>query len=116
MVDTPSISNIYSLQKFFDRIYVINLDRRPDREVLMMQKMRDRGLTYERIRAYDGSNLLNCRKTMSKGAWGYLLTWKNILEKAIKENINSFISFDVSKPGACKKNKCLSSKFLLKAV
>lgn len=91
---STSDDNQYTLQNFFDRIYVINLNRRPDRELLMMQKMRDRNLDYERITAYDGANLFNCRKTMSKGAWGYLLTWKNILEKAIKENINSFISFD----------------------
>ena len=83
------------LNDFFDQIFVINLDRRPDRELAMRQKMRDRNLEFERITAFDGSKILkDTRKTMSKGAWGYLFTWKNILELAIKRKLKSFLSFD----------------------
>lgn len=87
-----------TVNESFSHVYVINLNRKPDRELSMHQKMRDQEIVFERISAVDGLTAKIPKRCitdrMSKGAWGYLLTWKKILEKSLADGSESILCFD----------------------
>jgi glycosyltransferase involved in cell wall biosynthesis/GR25 family glycosyltransferase involved in LPS biosynthesis len=88
-----------TVNQCFTHVYVINLDRRPDRELSMHQKMRDQEISFERFQAVDGMTTKIPKRyitdRMSRGAWGYLLTWKKILEQSISDKtVESIMCFD----------------------
>ncbi len=90
---------IVNPNSYFDRIYVINLDRRPDREIMIRQKLRDQGIdSFERIAGVDGADLnipdYCTSDQMSPGAWGYLLSWERILNKARREGHSRILCLD----------------------
>jgi len=104
---------------YFEHIYLINLRKRPDRLLKVLQKLRSLNIQVEVINAINGNtepyltqyrNYLKLpimqphshpielkKKTKiikSPGAWGYLLTWKRILMDARKHNYRNFLSLD----------------------
>lgn len=134
--EVPSKHNI---AKYFDRIYLLNLDRRPDRLEQFYQRATKWGIDFERVSAIDGSigevleeyktiqqrlkllygplkhqfkyesssyweyqsegerisHLLQKNgRTYSNGGYGYLKTYKIILEDAIKSGYNRIAVFD----------------------
>ena len=52
---TKNKSNINPLNEYFDRIYVLNLDRRKDRMERINKRMKHFGIEYKRFNAYDGT-------------------------------------------------------------
>lgn len=83
--------------KFSDieHIFVINLDRRPDRLDLIDKQLKRFNLNYERISAIDG-NLLNPNPKIGngwnhKGVAGCALTHRKIIEIAKERNYKNFL-------------------------
>jgi glycosyl transferase family 25 len=96
------------INKIFNKIYYINLDRRPDRNEHMKNIMKENDFNAERIPAVDGSKLnldnvtntvtdkgLNDAKNihqkvytpLTPGAIGCAMTHRNIWQKIVDENI-----------------------------
>jgi GR25 family glycosyltransferase involved in LPS biosynthesis len=50
--------NIIDINSYFDNIYVLNLNRRPDRWEKIEKKLNDIGIKYERFSAIDGNYLI----------------------------------------------------------
>lgn len=125
----------------FERVVVLNLDRRPDRWAQAQNQLQQAGITAERFSAVDGSVLevdaeykeyaalsligtpagqrelkysedfyihaesqaariahieqRSGRKAVeSRGAWGYLKSYRTILEQALKDQVESLLVFD----------------------
>ena len=95
-----SISKTSLISTYFDQVYVINLDRREDRKVFMLQKLNRQGIKAIFVSAYDGRDnqikssyfkylakplshpleLANSAKMIkSEGALAYLETYKYII-------------------------------------
>lgn len=70
------------LNLFFDKIYVINLDRRPERWAEALREMEKWQIYAERFSAVDGQTLANQGYTLSLGAVGLIKTNLNILQEA----------------------------------
>jgi glycosyltransferase involved in cell wall biosynthesis/GR25 family glycosyltransferase involved in LPS biosynthesis len=108
-----------AIHKHFDHIYVLNLGRRIDRRIEMIQKLSRYKLRAEIFEAEDGSTPENqqafhefyrrpigskgthplersLKKKMiaSPGAWGYLKTYKKILLDAKKNHYRNILCFD----------------------
>lgn len=47
----------YSINNYFDEVYLINLERRKDRMIKVDNKLKDVGISYKRIKGYDGQLL-----------------------------------------------------------
>jgi GR25 family glycosyltransferase involved in LPS biosynthesis len=79
----------------FDKVYCINLDKRPDRLENFDKQVKKYNLgEYVRVSAFDGSNLNYDTKTtngVSNGAFGLLTTNIKIINEAISENLNSIL-------------------------
>lgn len=125
----------------FERVVVLNLDRRPDRWAQAQHQLEQAGITAERFSAVDGSvpevdteyqeyaalplimtpqgqrelrfsedfyirpesqaariahlEQRSGRKAVaSRGAWGYLKSYRTILEQAMKDQVESLLVFD----------------------
>jgi hypothetical protein len=103
----------------FDHVYVLNLGRRLDRRVEMVQKLEKYGIRAEIIEAVNGyseenekefyefyrkplategthqlERTLKKKMIASPGAWGYLKTYKNILEDAGKNKFRKILCLD----------------------
>ena len=116
-----SKSNKHSSQinSYFDHVYVINLEKRTDRRLQMLQKMRKIGVDFEFWPAIDGAKpeikneflsyfnkpigykgshrlerKYNKKMIRSAGAWAYLKTYKLILKNAIKNKYQKILCFD----------------------
>jgi len=86
-----------NINKLFPKIYVINLKRRKDRLSKMKATMKHLHIKVEIFSAVDGSLNEEYKPTKhlkSCGEYGYLLTWKNMIEDAKAHNYESFLSFD----------------------
>lgn len=49
--------NVIDINSYFDRIFVLNLDRRPDRMLKMAERLNCLGVDFERFSAIDGNGL-----------------------------------------------------------
>lgn len=106
------------LNKYFDKILVINLETRYDRKRQIIQKFNDNNIIFDFIKAIDGNDdpyIMEFRRYYNKpitnespilermfkrklipnqGAWGYLRTWEKIIEDAIKHKWKRILIFD----------------------
>lgn len=117
--DGISAEALSMVNRVFDRVYVINLGRRPDRRVEMIQKLKKYRVKAEIFEAENGYSKENAadfaayydqplaipgchplekelKKKMiaSPGAWGYLITWKNLLSEAKRLGFSRILVFD----------------------
>jgi glycosyltransferase involved in cell wall biosynthesis len=107
------------LNSVFDHVYVLNLGRRIDRRVEIIQKLKKYNIKAEIIEAVDGYSAenekefydfyqqplagqgshhleqkLNKKMISSPGAWGYLKTYKIILDDAKLKGYRKILCFD----------------------
>ncbi len=104
------------INKYFDHVYVLNLKKRTDRKIAMLQKLGRLGIKAEFVEAVDGYSeqslneyqtyldkdlgnhpleIAQKRKMIrSAGAWGYLKTYCGILLDAKRRNFNRILCFD----------------------
>lgn len=78
------------MNNFFDKVYCINLDNRPDRWLDCVKEFEKIDLNVERISAINGSILKN-NTNISNGALGLTLTVKNIIKDAINNSFNKIL-------------------------
>ncbi len=78
------------LNDFFDKIYCINLDRRPDRWVECQTEFDKLNLIVERVSAIDGTNITNNTR-LKNGALALSLTVNNIIADAIEKKYNKIL-------------------------
>mgnify|MGYP006140208303 FL=1 len=104
------------INRYFDHVYVLNLENRTDRKLAMLQKLGRLGIKAEFVQAVDGystqsldeydeyikSDLGNHplelsqkrKMIMSSGAWAYLKTYDIILNDAKRRNFSRILCFD----------------------
>ena len=107
------------INQFFDQVYVLNLEHRPDRKIAMLQKLNRLGIKAEFVKAINGFSFQNkleyqtylekpiggvgChplefsqqRKLISSpGAWGYLKTFYGVLHDAKKRGFEKILCVD----------------------
>jgi glycosyltransferase involved in cell wall biosynthesis/GR25 family glycosyltransferase involved in LPS biosynthesis len=112
-------SSLSCLNTLFDHVYVLNLGRRIDRRIEMIQKLKKYQIQAEIVEAVDGytpdnqeefyeyyrkpvgsegshplEHSLRKKLLASPGAWGYLKTWRNVLLDAKKNHYRNFVCFD----------------------
>jgi GR25 family glycosyltransferase involved in LPS biosynthesis len=82
-----------TLNDYFDKIYCINLDRRPDRWEQAVEEFNKIGCKVERLSAIDGEKLINPNtdSPINQSELGCLLSHRAILEKIIKSNGDRFL-------------------------
>jgi GR25 family glycosyltransferase involved in LPS biosynthesis len=80
-----------SLNEYFNNIYLINLDKRPDKLQESLYELQKINTTAERISAIDGSLTFKKGMNLTAGAYGLMLTHIQILEDAIKNNYSSIL-------------------------
>ncbi len=115
-LETDELSHIHH---YFDHIYVINLGKRLDRRVEMIQKLNKYRIRAEIFSAVDGYSFENQQEfsefykqpvgspgthslekdlmkkmISSPGAWGYLKTYKSILSDAVQNKYRKILCFD----------------------
>ena len=82
------------LEKYFDKIYCINLDRRTDRWEHFLNQSKKFGLNkFERVSAVDGSklNLSDFGNYLNHGELGLVLTTIKIFEDSIQNNYQKIL-------------------------
>lgn len=104
---------------FFRQVYVINLERRPDRKVAMIRKLRSLNISARIVNAFDGEAeeirdefrayyerplgtegahplelAYNRKMIMSSGAWAYLKTCLKILGNAQEKGYEKILCLD----------------------
>lgn len=81
--------------KYFDKIFFINLDRRPDRLKLITEQLKNAGINAERISAVDGSLLDPDPKIGNgwnhKGVAGCALSHRKIIAAAKEQKLKNFL-------------------------
>ena len=90
------------INTFFDKIYLLNLDTRPDRLVKMQERFRENNIkNYVRFPAIDGRDSkynkhFNSLKYFfeTRGAYGVLLSMYYILTNAIQNGYRSILIFE----------------------
>lgn len=88
------------LNSFFDKIYCINLDKRPDRWKAASEQFNKYGIQVERVSAVDGEKskyFLNSglnRGNLKCGQVGIIESNINILEEAQQKQYNSILIFE----------------------
>ena len=92
-----------TLNSLFDRIYVINLKKRPDRMKRMHKLLTKNNITYTRFNAIVGDTRQNRRRYMHRvspnikkyfGGIGIFLSWIDILSTCIKNKVNRILIFE----------------------
>jgi glycosyl transferase family 25 len=79
------------LKKYFDKIYCINLDRRPDRWKKVQKEFEINNIKdVERYSAIDGNTLINNTKLLN-GELGILETHYNLIKKCKEDNLNNVL-------------------------
>lgn len=85
------------LNRVFDAVFVINLDRAPDRMKKIDTELRNLGVRYERIQAVDGKALSadeirhwttpSCERLCTKGAIGCALSHRKVWEETVRRGL-----------------------------
>jgi len=92
-----------TLNQLFDKIYVINLDKRKDKLATRQQSFNDNNISYERFKALTPmDSFMNkksefFKKTFPKERWGAVactMSHRAVLEKALKKNQSVLICED----------------------
>lgn len=81
-----------SIGKYFDKVFCINLDRRPDKWELCVKEFEKAGLTVERISAVDGNDLVlpaGCRITAPE--MGCSMSHVKVLRKMLAEGLEKVL-------------------------
>ena len=81
------------LNEYFDKIYCINLDRRPDRWEKCSNLFERDGIIVDRFSAIDKNNIKNESK-IANGPLACLSSHWNILNKALKEGYEKILIFE----------------------
>ncbi len=80
-----------NLDKYFDRVYCINLDKRPDRYELVKKEFDKFGITnVQRYSAIDGTTIVNNTPLLA-GELGVLQTHYDIIKKCKEEGLKSVL-------------------------
>lgn len=82
-----------TLNDYFEKIYCVNLEKRPERWESSLKQFSQHNICAERYNAVDGTK---CEKVgkMSHGEVGCLLSHLNILKKCKDDNISSVLIFE----------------------
>lgn len=81
------------VNNYFDKIYVINLDRRPDRLEQFNSEAIKFNINYERYSAVD-SKLIDNKTSLKPGELGCLLSHLDILNKIVENNYKRTLIFE----------------------
>ena len=82
------------LNNFFDKVYCINLDRRPDRWEHASHQFENLGIEVERFPAIDYKDLEQIPPNIKGGAYGCKLSHLSIIEKCKNDNIKNVLIFE----------------------
>jgi len=81
-----------NFNKYFDKIYVINLDKRVDRYDLFKKEMSKYGIeNVERFPAIDGNKIENINSPLLKGEIGVLCSHLEIIKKSKEEGFKNIL-------------------------
>jgi hypothetical protein len=81
-----------NLNKYFDKIYVINLDRRPDRYESFKKELSKYGIeNVERFSAIDGTTIMQNNINLLAGEIGVLESHLEIIKKCKEEGLNNVL-------------------------
>lgn len=81
-----------NLKKYFDKIFVINLDKRPDRYQTFKEEMNKYGIEgVERISAVDGSSTGILNNRLLQGEIGVLMSHLEIIKKCKSEGLKNVL-------------------------
>jgi len=83
-----------TLNEFSPKLYVINLDRRPDRYQEAVVEFQKINVIVDRVSGVDGKALLITRTGMNPGAFGLLLTHVELIKDAISKNYENIVIFE----------------------
>ncbi|MDJ1500467.1 glycosyltransferase family 25 protein [Xanthocytophaga agilis] len=78
----------------FDRIYVINLKRRPDRWEHAGKQLADAGIECKQYEAVDGQQLQLKHPFMTAGMVGCWMTHRDIFKEAVENGYESILIFE----------------------
>jgi GR25 family glycosyltransferase involved in LPS biosynthesis len=79
------------INDFFEKIYCINLDRRPDRWERASNHFEDVGIIVERFSAIDGTIIDNQSELKNNGAYGCALSHRDIIIKCKLDNVKNVL-------------------------
>ena len=106
------------LNEIFDKIYVVNLEKREDRKEEMLVKLKKHNIKFSFVKAINGFDKpyideyneyknkpiddkshpleikYNKKMLISPGALGYIYSWINILNDAIEKKYDNILCFD----------------------
>jgi hypothetical protein len=82
------------LNDIFDRIVVINLDRRPDRLAEFDEQAKSVGLTYERHSAFDVEGMTDKHGRPIRGIIGCTRSHFDVLDKAMNDGVQRLFVFE----------------------
>ena len=79
-------------KKYFDKVYVINLDRRPDRFDSFKKELEKYGIEeVERFSAIDGTTIMSNEIPLLAGELGVLESHLQIIKKCREENVKNVL-------------------------
>lgn len=90
------------LHRYFDRIYIINLERRPDKLTKVLWQLERYQIKPTIIKAIDGYHpkyyyqreLHTKSQRITPGAYGYILSWRKVIEDAIQNQFKRILILD----------------------
>lgn len=80
-----------TLNNFFDKIYCINLDKRIDKYNECLIEFEKLNIKVERFPAIDGSPIFKQGMNLTAGAYGLMLTHKQIIKNVINNNYKNVL-------------------------
>jgi len=83
-----------SLNKLFDKVFVINLDRREDRLMHVTEQMKSQNISFERVSAIDGATLTDIPEELKGGAYGCTLSHRKCIEMAKNSGAENVLIFE----------------------